>query len=529
MYELTRRKVMTTTAIATLGAGTKGTVGELTETAEDAAKLDTNETDVSAPLGVQTGDVVNDRAIVWSRADRPARMFIEVSTDEDFEEVRTIRGPAALEVTDYAATLDLRGLPRGEQIHYRVIFEDLRNPGARSDPVKGSFATPPTHSRDIRFVWGGDVAGQGWGINPEFGGMKTFETMREVEPDFFIHSGDAVYADGPIPPEIDLEDGGVWENVTTEAKAEVADTLEEFRGNYRYNLLDEHYRQFTAMVPMIAQWDDHEVLNNWYPNEQLPAEDPHDVKSVDLLAARGQRAFMDYMPVRAQVDAWDELYDNFPYGPSLEIFRLDLRSYRGPNRVNDGEPTERGPKTAILGEKQLDWLKQALKDSEATWKIIASDMPIGLVIPDEETTFEGIANSESSVRDRELEIAELLRFIDGHGIDNVVWFTADVHYTAAHHYDPDQAQFQEFTPFWEFVSGPLHAGTFGPSELDDTFGPEVVYQKTPDEGESNLPPSDGLQFFGQVDIDGDSENMTVTLKDLDGTALYEKELKPGGD
>ena len=65
------------------------------------------------------------------------------------------------------------------------------------------------------------------------------------------------------------------------------------------------------------------------------------------------------------------------------------------------------------------------------------------------------------------------------GVRNTVWLTADVHYTAAHYYNPDKAQFQEFDPFWEFVSGPFHAGTFGPNELDNTFGPEVRFIKAP--------------------------------------------------
>ncbi|WP_425388824.1 alkaline phosphatase D family protein [Corynebacterium lactis] len=37
---------------------------------------------------------------------------------------------------------------------------------------------------------------------------------------------------------------------------------------------------------------------------------------------------------------------------------------------------------------------------------------------------------------------------------NVVWLTADVHYTAAYHYSPERAQFTDFAPFWEFVSAP---------------------------------------------------------------------------
>ena len=45
---------------------------------------------------------------------------------------------------------------------------------------------------------------------------------------------------------------------------------------------------------------------------------------------------------------------------------------------------------------------------------------------------------------------------------NTVWITADMHYTAAHYYDPNAAVFQDFEPFWEFISGPIHAGTWRP-------------------------------------------------------------------
>ena len=63
------------------------------------------------------------------------------------------------------------------------------------------------------------------------------------------------------------------------------------------------------------------------------------------------------------------------------------------------------------------------------------------------------------------------------GIRNTVCLTADMHYTAAHRYDPNRAVFQDFEPFCEFVSGPLHAGTWAPAPLDNTFGPAVAFQK----------------------------------------------------
>ena len=141
---------------------------------------------------------------------------------------------------------------------------------------------------------------------------------------------------------------------------------------------------------------------------------------------------------------------------------------------------------------------------------------------------EAIANGDNgAAKGRELEIADLLRYIKNAGIDNTVWLTADVHYTAAHYYDPDKAKFQDFKPFWEFVSGPIHAGTFGPNDLDMTFGPELKFVKAPTAGQGqNLPPSAGLQFFGLVDIDGATEQMTVRLMDRDDNELYKVTLDP---
>jgi len=113
------------------------------------------------------------------------------------------------------------------------------------------------------------------------------------------------------------------------------------------------------------------------------------------------------------------------------------------------------------------------------------------------------------------------------GIRNTVWLTADMHYTAAHHYDPNRAVFSDFEPFWEFVSGPLHAGTWAPGDLDNTFGPKAMFQKgcSAEQGE-NLSPCFGQQFFGRVDIDGKTEVMTVTLKDVDNTALWSVDIEP---
>ncbi|HMF05342.1 MAG TPA: PhoD-like phosphatase N-terminal domain-containing protein, partial [Acidimicrobiia bacterium] len=95
------------------------------------------------PYGVQSGDVLSDRAIVWSRTDRPARLLVEWATNDAFRDSTRIVGPAALAESDFTARADLTGLPGGQQIFYRLLFEDLASPKVTSDPVTGRFRTSP--------------------------------------------------------------------------------------------------------------------------------------------------------------------------------------------------------------------------------------------------------------------------------------------------------------------------------------------------------------------------------------------------
>jgi alkaline phosphatase D len=483
----------------------------------------------SRPLathGLQSGDIGANQGVIWARADRPARAVFEVATNEGFRDARTLPYADVLPENDYVAKLLAKDLPAGQDIFYRVTFSDLTDINAVSEPVSGRFRTAPADLRDVSFTWSGDTVGQGWGIDESRGGMKAYSTMLNHQPDFFIHCGDTVYADGPLKAEVDLPDGTKWKNLMIDEKAKVAETLAEFRGQYKYNLMDKHVLAFNAQVPMLAQWDDHEVTNNWSDSKALG--DAYTEKNVRLLAARAARAFHDFMPIAPVSAEQGRVYRKVSYGPLLDVFFIDMRRYRGPN--GDNVETAAGANTVFLGREQLEWLKRELLASRATWKVISADMPLGLLVWNDfknKKGFEGIANNEPGApKGREMEFAGLLSFIKSANIRNTVWLTADVHYTAAHYYDPNKAAFQDFDPFWEFVSGPIHAGTFGPNDLDKTFGPEVKYVKAPEPAQENLSPAAGLQFFGHVKIAGASGVMTVTLRDAADAALWSVDLTP---
>ena len=453
-------------------------------------------------------------------------MVVEYSTSEKFTNLQRQTGAAALETSDYTARTVLRELPAGQRIFYRVSFQDLSDLRTWSAPQIGSFRTPEiaTPQRDVTLAWSADTVGQGWGINTEWGGLKLYDAMRRAEPDVFIHCGDTIYADQHVPAEIKLDDGSVWKNVITEAKSKVAETLDEFRGNYKYNLIDEHMRRFNAEVPGIVLWDDHEVRDNWYETRDLTADERYKVKSTALLAARARQAFLEFNPVGQSADDLERIYRVVPYGPLVDVFVMDLRSYRGANSANR-QPLLTDD-ARILGAGQLAALKAQLAASRAIWKVIACDMPLGLVVRDG-TLFEAVANDDPGAPlGRELEIADLLRFIRDQRITNVVWITGDVHYCAAHHYDPSRAVFTDFSPFWEFVAGPLNAGTFGPATLDKTFGPEVRFVGIPPGMKPNRPPSAGFQFFGTLQVDARRRALTARLHDLTGKTLFSVELAP---
>jgi len=481
------------------------------------------------PCGVMSGDPSNARAVIWSKTDRPARMIVEYATSEDFRNPRRVAGPAALANSDYTARLDLGDLPAGADLFYRVTFQDLADAKTLSAPATGRLRIPGTAGRTITFAYSGDEAGQGWGINPEWGGYRVYEAMRRHSPDFFIHSGDQIYADGPIIAEVKTDDGKVWRNVTTEGKAKVAETLDEFRANFEYNLLDGNKRRFAAEVPLLVQWDDHETRNNWYPGQMIGI-DAYKVKSTSLLSAYARQVMFEYNPMRISGEDGDRVYRRIEYGPMLDVFMLDERSYRGANSPN--RQTALNADAAFLGAVQLVWLKRSLLQSNVTWKLIASDMPIGIVVPDlnkdvPQGTYEAWANADNGPpAGRELEIASLLSFIKNNAIKNVVWVTADVHYAAAFRYAPDHAAFTDFDPFWEFVAGPINAGTFGPGEMDLTFGPETKFVSVPQGMKQNRSPFDGLQFYGIGRIDGETQLLTMSLHDVEGKQIYKVELEP---
>ncbi len=318
------------------------------------------------PDGTVSGDVLDTRAVIWTRTNGPAVVWAEYGTSVALGR-RTAEGVRTSAGSDFTAKIDLSGLQPSTRYYYRVVGEA----GAqRATGLVGSFKTAPASgdSAAVTLEWGADTS-------ERFKPFRIFDAMRAKNPDFYLFLGDTVYAD------IDAN----------------AKTIAEYRAAYRTNRDDEPFRAFTRATSIYAIWDDHEVANNFdRTHERLPI---------------GRQAFMEYWPIRPDPKDPTRFYRSFRWGKLLEVFILDTRQYRSPEFDRDTA------QKTMLGAAQKEWLKRELAASTATFKIIVSTVPL---------KYHGVDSWEGYTTERK----ELFDFIVSRRIKSVVFLSGDVHYAA---------------------------------------------------------------------------------------------------
>ena len=100
--------------------------------------------------GIQSGDVSADSAVIWARADRPARMQVECSVIESFKTIIRSATADALPDHDFVSKVLLDGLPAKDQQNLglrREVFNPRDGRPALGNPQTG---TSPNEALEIR-------------------------------------------------------------------------------------------------------------------------------------------------------------------------------------------------------------------------------------------------------------------------------------------------------------------------------------------------------------------------------------------
>ena len=509
----------------------------------EASAQQTNNTSFEITHGIASGDVTDESAIIWSRVnDQPAQMNVEYDTNANFTNPLS-KTAQADSTTDFTAQAKLDGLKPDTPYYYRVWFtrSGIENnntnsnnnfsmtPNIAEQVEIGKFRTAPSsnmtsNSSAISFIWSGDLGGQNFCRNADEGGYSIFKPMLSLNSDFFIANGDMVYADGACPAQGPIINNSTnnqtttWRNIPGDFKSladpsvdwnNLTEVRSIFTEHWKYNRNDTYFKEFLSNVSMYSQWDDHDVINDFgskWPYWNLFSVNREGYPNI---TNEGRDAFLYYSPLDRDNNGDNDnytandrdvhIYRSFNWGKDLDLFLIDARSYRSQNHIADTPDSNK----TMLVDDQLQWLKQELSNSNATWKVISSDIPISTPTGSNASILgrDGWANGNetgnySYYTGFERELTDLFRFIDEQDIKNIVFITTDEHFPAFIKYSFDLNKDGNMTEIHELVSGPLSAFRLGVPfpELDGTFNPSLLY------GEGNI------FNFGYVRIEDERED-----------------------
>src|SRR6266545_5258777 len=345
----------------------------------------------SFSLGVASGEVAPDSAVLWGRADQPGETQLEVATDTGFTHVvqsLPVQASPANDLTIQSRVDELRSSTR-----YWYRFTS----GAAASDV-GTFVTAPKAGDDatINFAWTGDYdAERAIGeTEPFWNDFGVFGSMEAERNDFNIALGDTIYSDSEVPGRLNP----------------VALTVEQKWAKYRLNLGQAPLADLRGAAGFYSHWDDHEFINDFSRFESVFSSGTIDGQE---LYQRGVKAFTDYAPV--DFSGHDGLYRTRRWGKNLELFFLDERSFRSAKATKGGvcdnpqtgqpdlaptapqgvrnafaalipslaEPVSQAcldaindPSRTLLGGPQLKTFLHDVRHSQARFKVVMNELPI---------------------------------------------------------------------------------------------------------------------------------------------------------
>ncbi|MBL8341091.1 MAG: alkaline phosphatase D family protein [Rubrivivax sp.] len=493
-----------------------------------------------------TGDPRPDGAVLWARAEAPGDHRFEVAEDAHFEQVRA-RLPVRIDAGALTAQAEVGGLAADTRYHWRLVRGD-----GTALPARASFVTAPAPAdrRGVKLLFGADLGGQGYGRlapgNPSGrAGWPIFEPMRGESADAFIALGDMLYSDRPVTaeaPDRTFAKGNAFQ--IPKPGAGYVSSLDDFRRDWHYHRSDAHFDRFLRTTPIIATWDDHELVNDSGgpeltrgPTDEEAARDARLRSQSDparprvggrrqsvffspALYAAGRQAMFEWnpIPVLAEPAAAAaaaptvpsgspearRLWRSWRWGAHAEVFMLDTRSHRDPRYRVDSDAA---PKT-MLGAAQKAWFKDALARSSATWKIVVSTVPLSIEGGNERDPQGRIyrdswpAVDDGNPYGYRRELNELMAHIRERRIRNVVFLTGDQHFSNLFAYDLDGDGEPDVH---EANIGALRAGP-GSGKVDAALKPQRLYT---DDGQVE-------HTYGVLRIEGDTGALVLQFHDVAG-------------
>ncbi len=248
-------------------------------------------------------------------------------------------------------------------------------------------------------------------------------------------------------------------------------------------------QNFWKAMPHVATWDDHDY-------------GPNDIGKNYILKNVSRTIWKQYWCNPSCGENEEGIYTMYSWG-DVDFFLTDDRWWRSADRMKDSVDSKPNPGKRMLGIRQMEWLKNALLYSGATFKIIV----VGSQVLNPVSPFDKWRNFPA-------EYDELMNFLAENKINGVMFLTGD-----RHHSEIIKAERPGTYPLYDITVSPLTSAThkFGMEEANNPYRVFGLPEK---------------QNYARVSITGNRNErmLTVEFRGLNGEPLgrwsvNEKELK----
>lgn len=345
--------------------------------------------DIFLGQGIMSGETTSTSVILQSRltvsdtlingdiAGMEGFGMFQLDLDSTFDSPKSSEWIKTVPGKDFIIKKEITGLKPGSKYFYRLLFD--------KDTIKSQYTS---ETASFKTLHGADIEARisfvvVTGMNHYFFhhgnydsitaysgddkklGYPALLAIKNLKPDYFIGTGDNVYFDHPDIGSFDraIKSGKNPHPAGYDGK-EVIDEA-GMRKKYHEQFIQERFQDLFSSVGTYWEKDDHDYRFN----------DADTLQEFPISHELGINIFREQLPVTNPDNLNAKTYRTHRMSKDLQIWLLEGRDYRSPNKMEDG------PNKTLLGADQLNWLKETLLESNASFKIIISPTP--MVGPDD--------------------------------------------------------------------------------------------------------------------------------------------------
>lgn len=290
---------------------------------------------------------------------------------------------------------------------------------------------------------------------------QIFNTMFTINSDFMLWTGDNTYL-------------------------READYSSEYgiERRYSHTRKNKDLQRLFISRPNYATWDDHDF-------------GPNDGNYTYDLKNKSAETFKNYWPAKSYKS--EGVYTKFTWSDA-EFFLLDDRYFRSANEYPDSVNGKPNPAKTFLGNTQLEWLKNSLISSKATFKFIVCGSQVQ----------NKLASKELFCK-YSFEYNDLMSFITNNKIEGVLFISGDRHFTELLKFKPNA----DFYNLYEYTCSPLTSSVHDISKSKELNNPNRI--------EGSLIQENN---FGKIEIKGAKNNreLSIITYSASGTPLFEYKI-----